>query len=369
VDGGINFTVQSSGTTSDIHDIEFMNRDTGFAVGVNGTLLRTFNGGLNWNSVYSGTNSISRVSFNGNIVFCSTRNGLILKSTNYGNSWSTISNSSTGTVGTIYDIVWTSPSIGYFVEWGNIRKTTNGGSTWSPLPISGVSGVNILSISFIDANNGIAVGGTTSSHVGYILKTSDAGLTWTSQTYNDHRFSNVEFLNSSVCYIAGGTLSSNTSTILKTKNGGISWSTAGSSSYRQLNLSFPSFNVGYSCGLDGSVLKIKIDSIPVDTTIIIDTAISVSCETAIVMPNVFSPNGDGINDFFKPVAVKCVDDLELTIFNRWGQMIYLNNNSNLSWDGNNNSKLCSEDTYYWVLKYTDDKKEKIIKKGYLTLIR
>ena len=62
-------------------------------------------------------------------------------------------------------------TVGYF---GTILKTTNGGENWN-LQASG-TGRHLYSVSFVDTNYGIAVGGTTES--GIILKTTDGGETW-----------------------------------------------------------------------------------------------------------------------------------------------------------------------------------------------
>ena len=53
---------------------------------------------------------------------------------------------------------------------------------------------------------------------------------------------------------------------------------------------------------------------------------------AIYAPNAFSPDGDGLNDFFK-VSGQGIIDFEMEIFNRWGQMVFKSSNINEKWDG------------------------------------
>jgi OOP family OmpA-OmpF porin len=64
------------------------------------------------------------------------------------------------------------------------------------------------------------------------------------------------------------------------------------------------------------------------------------------IPNVFTPNNDDINDYFK---VKICDFKKMLIYNRWGQLIYKTENS--YWDGNNLlGEMCSDGTYYYLIE-------------------
>ncbi|WP_417603569.1 gliding motility-associated C-terminal domain-containing protein [Owenweeksia hongkongensis] len=56
------------------------------------------------------------------------------------------------------------------------------------------------------------------------------------------------------------------------------------------------------------------------------------CEMLLFVPNAFTPDGDGINDCFKVSVIQYVS-YTISIFNRWGQMIYQNNNPEECWDG------------------------------------
>lgn len=99
---------------------------------------------------------------------------------------------------------------------------------------------------------------------------------------------------------------------------------------------------------------------------------TLDCDTIsiIEMPNVFSPNGDAINSHFKPVVFKNITNPQLTIYNRWGIKVASVSNLDDGWGGNTTSGLaCTEGTYYWVLNYSDEKKEKKELKGFVTLVR
>ena len=74
----------------------------------------------------------------------------------------------------------------------------------------------------------------------------------------------------------------------------------------------------------------------------------------IVVPSGFSPNGDGINDYFVILDIELSNDNTLRIYNRWGQEIYSKSNYDNSWDGTNDGGNDMPDgTYFYVLKVND----------------
>ncbi len=69
------------------------------------------------------------------------------------------------------------------------------------------------------------------------------------------------------------------------------------------------------------------------------------------LPNVFTPNGDGHNDFFIPVKpYYFVNKIDIQIYNRWGQLLYQTNDPEIMWDGRNfrNEKIVSDGVYYYT---------------------
>jgi gliding motility-associated-like protein len=71
-----------------------------------------------------------------------------------------------------------------------------------------------------------------------------------------------------------------------------------------------------------------------------------------LVPNVFTPNGDGKNDFFhiKANANDCFDRFKLKIYNRWGTLMYETSDFLFQWDGTNKSGVkLSEGVYYYIL--------------------
>ncbi|MEA3495774.1 MAG: PKD domain-containing protein [Bacteroidota bacterium] len=71
----------------------------------------------------------------------------------------------------------------------------------------------------------------------------------------------------------------------------------------------------------------------------------------IIIPNIFTPNGDGVNDIFKIKGLNFDCDIyKLKIFNRWGQKVFESKGENMDWDGTTKGILVSEGTYYYVFE-------------------
>jgi gliding motility-associated-like protein len=89
------------------------------------------------------------------------------------------------------------------------------------------------------------------------------------------------------------------------------------------------------------------------------------------IPNVFSPNGDGENDLFRPVALQTdISEMfqleEFRIYNRWGKEIY---NEPLAWDGITEGRPATADVYYYNIVYSIGESCLIKVKGDVTLMR
>jgi gliding motility-associated-like protein len=96
------------------------------------------------------------------------------------------------------------------------------------------------------------------------------------------------------------------------------------------------------------------------------------CNPTIEIPNVFTPNGDGINDTFN-FSIVGASDVSFMIYNRWGNIIKnstLITNTYILWDGHTTSgEACSEGIYFYTLQYTDSKGDVVNKKGFITLMK
>lgn len=92
------------------------------------------------------------------------------------------------------------------------------------------------------------------------------------------------------------------------------------------------------------------------------------------LPDVITPNGDGVNDIFKPFSRKFVRNAEIKIFNRWGNIVFETTDPDIGWNGNfrNTSQLVSEGAYFYVISYEVSSLEGIREEsisGYITLLR
>lgn len=97
----------------------------------------------------------------------------------------------------------------------------------------------------------------------------------------------------------------------------------------------------------------------------------INCDISpnIKMPNVFTPNNDGKNDFFIPFYNRYMSDSRIKIFNRWGNLIYESYDLYKGWDGKFYDDDCPEGVYFWVIQYLDTNDSKKSFKGTFSLLR
>jgi gliding motility-associated-like protein len=99
-------------------------------------------------------------------------------------------------------------------------------------------------------------------------------------------------------------------------------------------------------------LVVKSDKGCMDT---ITKSVSVGEDFNIYVPNVFSPNGDGVNETFQPKGYGIVK-YEMNIFNRWGEKLFTTTDFTQGWDGSNQKKAkesVQEGVYVWRIQYTN----------------
>lgn len=89
----------------------------------------------------------------------------------------------------------------------------------------------------------------------------------------------------------------------------------------------------------------------------------------LLFPTAFSPNDDGINDFFRPHSQHCTfNTFQLQIYNRWGEKVFESKDISDAWDGLYGRKNCPVGVYVWSLQY-EISDETVVQKGNLTLMR
>ncbi|WP_375583873.1 gliding motility-associated C-terminal domain-containing protein [Cyclobacterium xiamenense] len=88
----------------------------------------------------------------------------------------------------------------------------------------------------------------------------------------------------------------------------------------------------------------------------------------ILIPNAFSPNGDGLNDRFVP-KLRGIDDFEMHVFNKWGELVYSSfSQEDAGWDGTLNGKLSPNGNYVYKIIFTAVDGETGSRTGVFTLI-
>lgn len=108
--------------------------------------------------------------------------------------------------------------------------------------------------------------------------------------------------------------------------------------------------------------------------VVSDTANIVSgpCECLAILPNAFSPNGDGKNDLFRAIQeTGCnFSAYSLDVYNRWGDRVFHTEDINEGWDGTYKGREAVADVYMYVVQYRSGvKAKKHSQKGDVTLIR
>ena len=111
-----------------------------------------------------------------------------------------------------------------------------------------------------------------------------------------------------------------------------------------------------------------------DTNWCLDSAcVTVNVETPCgqyYLPNAFSPNGDGFNDYFLVrTNIDCVVKMDLSVFDRWGEKVADLTNPTAQWDGSFRGKPLEQAVfiYYLTIEFTDG--SKVAKTGNVTLVR
>ena len=90
-------------------------------------------------------------------------------------------------------------------------------------------------------------------------------------------------------------------------------------------------------------------------TDLIEKTVRVRPDFLFLIPNSFTPDGDGLNDYFSPGAMLGAADRDYTfyIFDRWGELIFEGHDLSDSWDGNFKAKQVPNGVYVWKIEITD----------------
>jgi gliding motility-associated-like protein len=114
------------------------------------------------------------------------------------------------------------------------------------------------------------------------------------------------------------------------------------------------------------VVALRNQNNPIES---VSNAVVVEKPYALYSPNAFSPDGDGINDFFK-ISGQGMIDYRIEIFNRWGQMVYKSIDLSNGWDGTFKGKNLPTGTYVYKIKTSKyGVEQELVKSGSVALVR
>ncbi len=97
--------------------------------------------------------------------------------------------------------------------------------------------------------------------------------------------------------------------------------------------------------------------------------IEVAGTETLLMPNVFTPNSDNLNEIFKPIENCGIAAGTLVIYNRWGQQVFKTSEIGNGWNGSVNGKKVSGGIYFWAIEYTNFSNTRKRFKGWVELVR
>lgn len=91
---------------------------------------------------------------------------------------------------------------------------------------------------------------------------------------------------------------------------------------------------------------------------------------SVFIPNVFTPNSDGVNDTWEIKLIDLYPKAEITVFDRWGQVVFktIGYPTSARWDGTFNGKQLPASTYYFTVSLSIDSEAERIRTGYVTII-
>ncbi|RPI19600.1 MAG: T9SS C-terminal target domain-containing protein [Ignavibacteriae bacterium] len=234
-----------------LSDLKMFNENTGICINAD-NILRTTNGGDNWQAIYTGfdTYNTSMSMVDENIGYILLDSSKIIKTVNGGVNWSFVAQ-----IDNIItpNLKFISTNIGFIIAGRNIYggiklfRTSNGGLTWNT--IINDSTINNGKISFLNSVTGYII---SVREINYYslkhlknLKTTDSGITWDSvqNSINLYSISSAIFVNNSTGFICGSISPSNK--ILRTTDGGTNWIAVTNGNINFGNFYFIDSNTGF----------------------------------------------------------------------------------------------------------------------------
>ncbi|MBK9109457.1 MAG: T9SS type A sorting domain-containing protein [Saprospiraceae bacterium] len=251
-DGGKTWMDVSSGYTSmRFMDIAILNDSVMYMSGNNGIIIRSTDGGLNWKTLTTNvTEQIWGIYFiDAKIGYAVGSNGLIMRTNNAGNDWEI---RPSGTNHLFYKVTVTSSGVCFASGSNILLRSEDGGDSWQAVDFFPFEPPAdwIRSIQFVNDQTGYAC-----ADIGRIYKTNDGGKTWYRlPSITQEPLFELHFLDENFGMVCGFN-----GTILKTENGGMSWTpmTSPLGNEHLYSIDLIDKDNGYICSHFGNVLQLK----------------------------------------------------------------------------------------------------------------
>ncbi|MBN2892487.1 MAG: T9SS type A sorting domain-containing protein [Bacteroidales bacterium] len=245
-------------SSEDLYSIYFLNEHIGWAVGENGTILKTTDRGFIWIKQNSGISEpINSIFFIDSLTGWATSGwkGTILNTNNGGDNWEIQYLISDSIESSINSIFFSGPDTGFAIGYKFdeilyeplILKTTTGGEEWVILPHES-TGFFLSEYHFFNSESAIIVGGNDTS--GVILRTYNGGQNW--ELIKNEEIGPIlkaSFINEDI-----GWALADYNKIIKTTNGGITWSTQDTVQFGLCSIKFVNDSIGWVGCVNSDIL-------------------------------------------------------------------------------------------------------------------
>lgn len=245
-DGGASWTRPTSGATDNIRRIRWFSPSLGVILGNGGFAAKSVDGGATWQAIFTGVSDalLDIHFFDENVWMVIGRAELVLTTTDAGGSWTTMS---TGTDN--LNEIEVKGDFGVIVgNKGLLRVTSDGGKSWRERDSK--TNLELTSVSIGDDSTAVAVGAN-----GTIIRTQNGGRTWTaisaSVPISSYRLSRVRHLTRERVVLSGYT-----GLVLWSTDSGLTW--LGQESNTPANLESMAFidsKIGVAAGWDGTIIR------------------------------------------------------------------------------------------------------------------
>ncbi|MCF8243010.1 MAG: T9SS type A sorting domain-containing protein [Melioribacteraceae bacterium] len=252
VNGGTTWSTSSPVTSSNLYGVSYSNGKL-WAVGTAGTIIRSVDTAATWTLINDPTvvGDLMTVTFiNASTGWAAGELGVIYKSTDGGSSWAS-QNGMTLQSGWFRDVYFLDANNGFVCGTNqSYGRTTDGGSNWAISESASFTQQTNFDIDFYDNLNGWMVG------TGDASVTSDGGATWTNTGLSNAVFGetmyDIEMVNNMIWYISGSN-----GKIGRTYDGGTNWvfTTVGNGSFNMYACGFSSTINGWTVGDGGVIFK------------------------------------------------------------------------------------------------------------------